>query len=321
MRRMSLSLDLDNLWSYIKTSGDSSWQGYPSYLNLFVPRMLDILDETCLKITFFIVGKDAEQKEHRDIMKAITGRGHEVGNHSYSHEPWMGFNEKDRFRKEISTAEEHIFAATGQKPVGFRGPGYLWSVAYLSVLAESGYIYDASTLPTFIGPLARYYYFRKSMLSAEEKTARGALFGSFRDGLKPNDPYLCVLPSGNSILEMPVTTMPVFRIPFHLSYLFYVRRYSAFLAHFYLKMAVTMCRLTGTNLSFLLHPLDLLGGDDVPALSFFPGMDLSGVEKIKIFKNSMRLLLKYYTIVGMSQHAEELLRNGNIRQIELKEDH
>jgi len=59
----------------------------------------------------------------------------------------------------------------------------------------------------------------------------------------------------------------------------------------------------------------------VPALSFFPGMDLSGVEKIKIFKNSMRLLLKYYTIVGMSQHAEELLRNGNIRQIELKEDH
>ena len=39
-RRASLSLDLDNLWSYLKVHGDPSWEGFPSYLDLVVPRVL-----------------------------------------------------------------------------------------------------------------------------------------------------------------------------------------------------------------------------------------------------------------------------------------
>ena len=41
----SLSLDLDNKWSYLKTHGDEGWDQYPSYLDVVVPRFLDILDE------------------------------------------------------------------------------------------------------------------------------------------------------------------------------------------------------------------------------------------------------------------------------------
>ena len=41
----SLSLDLDNKWSYLKTHGDPGWESFPSYLDVVVPRVLDLLDE------------------------------------------------------------------------------------------------------------------------------------------------------------------------------------------------------------------------------------------------------------------------------------
>jgi Polysaccharide deacetylase len=59
-RIASISLDLDNQWSYMKIHGDEGWDQYPSYLSIFVPHVLDVLDELNLKITFFIVGKDTE---------------------------------------------------------------------------------------------------------------------------------------------------------------------------------------------------------------------------------------------------------------------
>ena len=40
----SLSLDLDNKWSYMKTHGDAGWDSYPSYIDTFVPRVLEFLD-------------------------------------------------------------------------------------------------------------------------------------------------------------------------------------------------------------------------------------------------------------------------------------
>ena len=36
----SLSLDLDNKWSYLKTHGDPGWEGFPSYFDTVVPRFL-----------------------------------------------------------------------------------------------------------------------------------------------------------------------------------------------------------------------------------------------------------------------------------------
>ena len=51
----SLSLDLDNKWSYMKTHGDPGWESFPSYLDVVVPRVLEFLEERELIITFFIV--------------------------------------------------------------------------------------------------------------------------------------------------------------------------------------------------------------------------------------------------------------------------
>ena len=119
----SISLDLDNQWSYMKIHGDEGWDKYPSYFNIFVPHVLDVLDELDLKITFFIVGKDTESEENRKYLKMITERGHEVGNHSYHHESWLQTYSYEKIEKEIREAEEAIEKVTGQRTTGFQRTG------------------------------------------------------------------------------------------------------------------------------------------------------------------------------------------------------
>ena len=306
----SVSLDLDNLWSYLKVHGDPRWVDRPSYFGVFVPRVLDLLDELGMRITFFIVGADAAAPAHREVLSEITARGHEVGNHSFEHESWLHLYPPARLVDEIARAEDSIFEATGARPLGFRGPGFSWSPQLLEVLAARGYLFDASTLPTFIGPLARWYYFRSANLSAEERRTRKMLFGQFRDGFRRLKPHWIALPSGAGILEIPVTTMPITRAPFHLSYLLYLSRYSEGLRRAYLGTAVRLCAFTGVEPSYLLHPLDLMGADDVSALRFFPGMDLAGEPKRRIFHETMTTLKSQFELVPMSVHARAILARG-----------
>jgi len=179
----SLSLDLDNEWAYVKTHGDPAWESYPSYLDVVVPRFLDLLAEFGQRITVFIVGQDAALEKNGPALRSIAAAGHEIGNHSFRHEPWLGRYSRLEVEAEITSAGEAIAAATGVQPKGFRGPGFALSRDTLDVLAGAGYRYDCSTFPTFIGPLARAYYFMSAKLTPSEREDRKALFGSVTDGL------------------------------------------------------------------------------------------------------------------------------------------
>lgn len=311
----SISLDLDNQWSYMKIHGDEGWDKYPSYFNIFVPHVLNVLDELDLKITFFIVGKDTESEENSKYLRMITDRGHEVGNHSYNHESWLQTYSYEKIEKEIRDADEAIEKVTGQRPIGFRGPGFSWSKDLLKVLESRGYKYDASTLPTYLGPIARMYYFKKSNLSKEEKKARKELFGKFSEGFRNLKPYKWDLGEGKTITEMPVTTMPVLKLPFHLSYLIYLGNISMPLMRLYLNSAIRMCKITNTPVSFLLHPLDLIGGDQIKELAFFPGMNVSSVKKVEVFKNVIQSLFGHYNIVNMSKHLDYLELNKKMMKM------
>jgi len=302
----SISLDLDNQWSYMKIHGDKGWEKYPSYFDIFIPHILKVLDELNLKITFFIVGKDTESEENRKYLKMITDGGHEVGNHSYHHESWLQTYSYEKIEKEIIDAEEAIFNATGHQPKGFRGPGFSWSNDLLQVLKNREYLYDASTFPTWLGPLARMYYFSKSDLSASEKKARKELFGKFSEGFRSNKPYYHDLKDNKKLLEIPVTTMPILKVPFHLSYLVYLSGISNILMKAYLNMAILFCKITGTQPSYLLHPLDLIGGDKIEALAFFPGMKLSSDKKVKVFKYVIQKMQKNFDFVNMSEFANRV---------------
>lgn len=308
----SVSLDLDNEWSYLKTHGDTAWTSFPSYLPLVVPRVLDFLERRELRITFFVVGQDAALEKNAAALRSIADAGHEIGNHSFHHEPWLHLYSRQAMERELAVAEEHIARATGARPRGFRGPGFSFSQDTLDLLAQRGYAYDASTFPTFIGPLARAYYFMRSRLNRSELRRRKALFGNPRDGLRPNRPYAWDLPSGQ-LLEIPVTTMPGLRLPMHASYVIYLASFSRWLARAYFRCAILLCRLSGTQPSLLLHPLDFLGADDIQSLSFFPGMHLARDRKLAIMDELLDELAAHYTIVAMDDHAASMMAHSAVR--------
>jgi peptidoglycan/xylan/chitin deacetylase (PgdA/CDA1 family) len=298
----SVSLDLDDEWSYRKTRGDAAWSQYPSYLETVVPRALDLLDRHGLRITWFIVGQDAAFEKNHATLRAIAQRGHEIGNHSFHHEPWLHLYDAAALEEEIARAETAIETATGMRPVGFRGPGYSVTPAVVDVLVRRGYRYDASTLPTFIGPLARMYYFATSGLRGKQLEQRNALFGSVKDGLRPLRPYRWSSPGG-SLVEVPVTTLPLLRVPIHVSYLLFLQERAPALVMPYVSLALALCALTRTAPSLLLHPLDFLGGDEVPALAFFPGMRLSAEVKLRRVDRVLEKYAARYELVTVGEHA------------------
>src|SRR5205809_6697737 len=91
----SLSLDLDNKWSYLKTHGDPGWERLPSYLDVVVPRVLDFLETRNLTITVFIVGQDAALDKNRVLLRAIAASP-EIGNHSFHPDPSLHRYSSDR---------------------------------------------------------------------------------------------------------------------------------------------------------------------------------------------------------------------------------
>lgn len=311
-RLCSLSLDLDNLWSYLKTHGDPGWEEYPSYLGIVVPRVLEFLAARNLRITWFLVGKDAADPAHHPILAELTRQGHEVGNHSFHHEPWLHLYSETQIEEELERTEIAIEAATGARPVGFRGPGYSFSPTLLNVLARRGYQYDCSTFPSFLGPLARLYYFATARgLSDEEKAKRKQLFGKVSEGFRPLKPYTWQTPSG-PLVEIPVTTMPVFKVPIHLSYLLFLAGKSRLLARAYLRFAIVMCKAAGVEPSFLLHPLDFMGCDDTDRLSFFPAMQQPSEQKLGFVAEVFDVLAKEFTLVPMGEHAASAARRLGI---------
>lgn len=303
--RASLSLDLDNKWSYMKTHGDAGWETLSSYLPIVVPRVLKLLADHGLTITWFIVGQDAAIESHGEVLHSIVEAGHEVGNHSFHHEPWLHLYSRDQIADELARAEDAIEAATGIRPNGFRGPGYSLSESVLDVLIERGYRYDASTFPTYLGPLARAYYFMTAKLTPAERKRRAKLFGTLADGHRPLKPYRWNA-KGGSILEIPVTTLPLAKVPIHLSYLLYLGRFSPFAARNYFRTAMTFCRQANVEPSILLHPLDFLGCDDDSDLSFFPAMDRPAAWKLEFANGVFENLARQFDVLPMGRYADTL---------------
>jgi peptidoglycan-N-acetylglucosamine deacetylase len=226
----------------MKTHGDAGWESFPSYLDIVVPRVLQFMKELNQTITFFIVGQDAALEKNHDALASLAAAGHEIGNHSFHHEPWLHLYTEQQIEDEIARAEEHIERATGQRTTGFRGPGFSCSETLLNVLKRRGYKYDCSTFPTYLGPLARAYYFATAKLTPEEREKRKALFGKFSEGLRPLKPYQWQLPAGE-LIEIPVTTLPLFKVPIHISYILYASGFSPALAKMYFRTALQFCKM------------------------------------------------------------------------------
>ena len=98
------------------------------------------------------------------------------------------------------------------------------------------------------------------------------------------------------LAEIPVTTMPIFRVPIPTSAMCYIpSTFSPALARVYFDVALRLCELTGTTPSLLLDPLrDFLGCDDASDLSFFPAMSLNSSTKMAVLDWALGLYCRRY---------------------------
>ncbi len=84
------------------------------------PEVLDMLREQGVKCTFFLTGREIER--NRDYARAIVQAGHQIGNHSYSHER-MVFKSYSFMENEIDSASSLIREAGFKGEIVFRPPG------------------------------------------------------------------------------------------------------------------------------------------------------------------------------------------------------
>ena len=135
------------------------------------------------------------------------------------------------------------------------------------------------------------------------------LYGTFKDGLQTLHPH--VLPSAHGpIAELPVTTAPLIKAPFHGSYLMFLAMRSEALAFGYGRTCLQMCRLTGTAPSVLLHPTAVLGSDEVSGMDFFPGMALPSARKTDFMLRYLRWLAERFAVEPMQVSADRILEQN-----------
>jgi hypothetical protein len=309
-RTASVSLDLDNLWAYLKTHGDQDWTSYPSFLPTAVPRLLEVFGEQGLTTTVFAVGADVDREDGAKAVAAISAAGHEVANHSWGHEPWLHRYSRAQLESELVRTEDAIIAAGAPKPIGFRGPGYSVTPDLLALLVERGYSYDASTWPTWIGPIARAYHNR----SVAEGAESDELFGGVSRVLAPVGAYRWRVGRSSSLVELPVTTMPLLRTPIHASYLQQLNQASPKLARGYFRAALRLCLLRGVGPSLLLHPTDVLDATEAPGMEFFPGMAVPSARKTDLLGWVLGELRRHFDLVGTGEHVARARTDGLIRE-------
>ena len=300
----SLSLDLDNKWSYMKTHGDAGWESFPSYLDMLVPRVLDLLESLGLTITFFVVGQDAALEKNAPSLKQIADAGHEIGNHSFRHEPWLHLYSDEEIETELRSAQEAIRA-------GHRLPPHRLSRAGLQLLAvPRSRRSSASATPTTPAP-SPHSWARwpgsitscASNLSKDELTTRKALFGSFTEGFRPLKPY-CWRTAAGELIEIPVTTMPLVQgadpcqLPAVPELLFRRRWRWPGSAPPWRCAGSPACSRRSCCTRWISS-----GCDDESDLSFFPAMNLRPDSKMSVMERILKMLARRFDVVPMREHA------------------
>lgn len=121
-----------------------------------LPRLLDLLDERDVKATFFVLGWLAEREP--ETVRRIARRGHEIASHGWAHR-LVHLLEPEDFRASVRRSRSELEDLCGVPVTGYRAPSFSivpgteWA---LEILAEEGYEYDSSVVPTSVHPSYGY---------------------------------------------------------------------------------------------------------------------------------------------------------------------
>lgn len=102
------------------------------------PRLLDLLKERGIKVTFFLVGRAVTAAPQ--LVKRMVDEGHEVANHSWSH-PQLNHMSMTKVKDQLQKTHDAIVKACGVAPVLYRPPyGAILLSQRKTIHDEMGYL-------------------------------------------------------------------------------------------------------------------------------------------------------------------------------------
>jgi polysaccharide deacetylase family protein (PEP-CTERM system associated) len=143
-----LTFDIEEWWHFDTYSTEDKWDAYEPRIDLYLDKVLDVLDSKNTKSTFFCLGWIA--RKYPDVIKRIAKRGHEIACHSDKHIFIKDMN-PESFNKDLRQALDSIENISGKKIKSFRAPAFtitpneIWA---FDVLSNNGIEYDCSIFPT-----------------------------------------------------------------------------------------------------------------------------------------------------------------------------
>jgi polysaccharide deacetylase family protein (PEP-CTERM system associated) len=142
-----LTIDIEEWYHTGVLLTEEEWRNHPPRIDLYLPQVLDKLDEHNITATFFCLGWIA--RNYPGVIKRIQQCGHEIACHTDMH-PFIRKMTPDTFAQDLKMSLDSIQDITGEKINTFRAPAFsisedsTWA---FQVLAEHGIEIDCSIFP------------------------------------------------------------------------------------------------------------------------------------------------------------------------------
>jgi peptidoglycan/xylan/chitin deacetylase (PgdA/CDA1 family) len=214
-RLCALSIDLDEVRHYHAIHGlVAPPRAEHAVFERALPRYRELARELGIPLTLFTVAADVGRAENGRALREFSEDGHEIGNHSQDHFYDLTRRGRDVMVEQIARANDTLEQHTGQRPVGFRAPGYVVSDTLYEALAACGVSYSSSVFPC-----PPYYFAKLAAVTLGALRGRGSssLIDTPRVLGAPRRPYRVGAPywrRGGGVLELPIQVTPVLRLPF-----------------------------------------------------------------------------------------------------------
>ena len=263
-RLANVSVDFESIFHYSETLGLNHPDRDRDFGSI-VDRFLALFAECGVRATFFIVGDDIRlQKLTPNVLRQMSDAGHELANHTMSHPFNLSRLSREQKEAEIVGTQRLIEDATGERVLGFRAPCLDVDEEIVNLLEDLGYTYESSVLP---------FYLKQAQEFAYGLVCRGQFrsTGSWRNSFAPAEPYNPThgklhRPGMRTITEVPIATVPGFRIPFYSTVHFALGK-SSFDASY------ALLRLRRKNFTYELHSIDLADCDEDGLRGRYPGIE------------------------------------------------
>jgi len=220
--RAAISSDIDTLKSIYGGRGCRRPGGYThAELAGGLENFCRFLEPFGVKATLFMVGYDFTLPQNHGAIRATAARGHEIANHTLTHAQGFRLLGPAAMEAEIAGMEDACHAVIGERPVGFRSPGWNVGDSAIQILKRRGYVYDSSIHPMSLTPLFKFlHWWNTSSRTGGDRTTLGQLNYMFA----PLTPYRTAAdalarPGEGGLVELPLTVVPFVRAPFWATFL------------------------------------------------------------------------------------------------------